>query len=157
MSKVSEEGSLLRPRNANGCCSSLHFTQKRIKRAGWQADAVCLNCRGQLASDEVQLLLWQMLHVLKYLHANHVWHRDLKSANVLVKLEGGQRIIKVRHSYDNTFVECSSRNTFSMVVVTLTALPGPATLLLGSWSQTGTNYTQLSSQPFDLVMTRGRQ
>ncbi|KAL3143658.1 hypothetical protein ABBQ38_002453 [Trebouxia sp. C0009 RCD-2024] len=51
--------------------------------------------RGQLASDEVQLLLWQMLHVLKYLHANHVWHRDLKSANVLVKLEGGQRIIKV--------------------------------------------------------------
>lgn len=55
-----------------------------------------LPCRGQLASDEVQLLLWQILHVLKYLHANHVWHRDLKSANVLVKLENGQRIIKVR-------------------------------------------------------------
>lgn len=54
-----------------------------------------LQCRGQLASDEVQLLLWQILHVLKYLHANNVWHRDLKSANVLVKLEGGQRIIKV--------------------------------------------------------------
>ncbi|KAA6421958.1 MAG: MAPK-related kinase [Trebouxia sp. A1-2] len=51
--------------------------------------------RGQLASDEVQLLLWQILHVLKYLHANNVWHRDLKSANVLVKLENGQRIIKV--------------------------------------------------------------
>ena len=51
--------------------------------------------RGQLASDEVQLLLWQILHVLKYLHVNNVWHRDLKSANVLVKLENGQRIIKV--------------------------------------------------------------
>jgi len=48
-----------------------------------------------LASDEVQLLLWQILHVLKHLHANNVWHRDLKSANVLVKLENGQRIIKV--------------------------------------------------------------
>ncbi len=54
-----------------------------------------MRCRGQLASDEVQLLLWQILHVLKYLHANNVWHRDLKSANVLVKLESGQRIIKV--------------------------------------------------------------
>lgn len=53
------------------------------------------SCRGQLAADEVQLLLWQILHVLKYLHANNVWHRDLKSANVLVKLENGQRIIKV--------------------------------------------------------------
>ena len=48
-----------------------------------------------MASDEVQLLLWQILHVLKYIHANNVWHRDLKSANVLVKLENGQRIIKV--------------------------------------------------------------
>lgn len=56
-----------------------------------------MRCRGQLASDEVQLLLWQILHVLKYLHANNVWHRDLKSANVLVKLENGQRIIKVRN------------------------------------------------------------
>ena len=53
------------------------------------------HCRGQLAADEVQLLLWQILHVLKYLHASNVWHRDLKSANVLVKLENGQRIIKV--------------------------------------------------------------
>lgn len=53
------------------------------------------HCRGQLAADEVQLLLWQILHVLKYLHANNVWHRDLKSANVLVKLENGQRIVKV--------------------------------------------------------------
>ena len=56
---------------------------------------LAVRCRGQLASDEVQLLLWQILHVLKYLHANNVWHRDLKSANVLVKLENGQRIIKV--------------------------------------------------------------
>jgi len=56
---------------------------------------LAMRCRGQLASDEVQLLLWQILHVLKYLHANNVWHRDLKSANVLVKLENGQRIIKV--------------------------------------------------------------
>ena len=92
MHKVSGEDCLLRLMNVSNCCLS---SQKCIKRAEWQADAMCSNCRGQLASDEVQLLLWQMLHVLKYLHANHVWHRDLKSANVLVKLEGGQRIIKV--------------------------------------------------------------
>lgn len=70
-----------------------------------------MHCRGQLASDEVQLLLWQMLHVLKYLHANHVWHRDLKSANILVKLEGGQRIIKVCYSSDgiNLLTSVSTR------------------------------------------------
>ena len=92
---VSEEDCLLRLVHVDCGCLSFLFAKECIKRSGWQADAMCSNCRGQLASDEVQLLLWQMLHVLKYLHANHVWHRDLKSANVLVKLEGGQRIIKV--------------------------------------------------------------
>lgn len=95
---------------------------------------MCFNCRGQLASDEVQLLLWQMLHVLKYLHANHVWHRDLKSANVLVKLEGGQRIIKVRHSHGNTSVESSNKTAFPIAAVALPALSGLSMVLLDSWN-----------------------
>ena len=99
------------------------------------------NCRGQLASDEVQLLLWQMLHVLKYLHANHVWHRDLKSANVLVKLEGGQRIIKVHHSHGNTSVECCNKTACPMAAVALTAPSALSVLLLGFWNQMGARYS----------------
>ena len=38
----------------------------------------------------------QMLHAVAYLHAQNVWHRDLKSSNVLMAHQYGQRIIKVR-------------------------------------------------------------
>ena len=51
--------------------------------------------RGQLSGDEVRLLMWQLLHALKFLHANHVWHRDIKSSNVLLTTEGGMRLPKV--------------------------------------------------------------
>ena len=37
-----------------------------------------------------------MLHAVTYLHQQDVWHRDLKSSNVLMSHMYGQRIIKVR-------------------------------------------------------------
>ncbi|KAK9800305.1 hypothetical protein WJX73_009498 [Symbiochloris irregularis] len=51
--------------------------------------------RGQLSEDEVRALMWQMLQALQYLHGVAVWHRDLKSPNVLLTNAGGHRIIKV--------------------------------------------------------------
>ena len=52
-------------------------------------------CRGQLEAGEVQQLLWQMLHAIKYLHDTGVWHRDIKTSNVLLTTEDGRRIVKV--------------------------------------------------------------
>ncbi|KAJ7570334.1 hypothetical protein O6H91_01G115700 [Diphasiastrum complanatum] len=37
-----------------------------------------------LTSGEVKLLLWQLLVAVKYIHSCHVWHRDIKSENVLL-------------------------------------------------------------------------
>lgn len=36
-----------------------------------------------------------MLKAVKYLHDRNVWHRDLKSANIMISQESGTRIIKV--------------------------------------------------------------
>lgn len=59
------------------------------------AEADDLHCRGQLEAGEVQQLLWQMLHAIKYLHDTGVWHRDIKTSNVLLTTEDGRRIVKV--------------------------------------------------------------
>jgi mitogen-activated protein kinase 1/3 len=32
---------------------------------------------------------------VRYLHEHHVWHRDFKSANVLMTLVNGRRVLKV--------------------------------------------------------------
>lgn len=31
--------------------------------------------RGQMPAEEVTLIMWQLLHALKFLHSNNVWHR----------------------------------------------------------------------------------
>ncbi|GMH34062.1 hypothetical protein BSKO_01896 [Bryopsis sp. KO-2023] len=51
--------------------------------------------RGQLAQSEVLHIMWQLLNVVSYLHSQNVWHRDLKSANVLLTVENGLRVVKV--------------------------------------------------------------
>lgn len=51
----------------------------------------------------------QMLHAVTYLHQQNVWHRDLKSSNVLFSHQYGQRVIKVH----NTHFHPTSTSTFS--------------------------------------------
>lgn len=51
--------------------------------------------KGQLSELEVKHIMWQILNALLYLHANNVWHRDIKSANVLITLQRGYRIVKL--------------------------------------------------------------
>lgn len=51
--------------------------------------------RGQMSADEVKSLMWQLLVTLKFLHSMHVWHRDMKSQNVFLVWEAGERVIKI--------------------------------------------------------------
>ncbi|PSC67989.1 Mitogen-activated kinase 14 isoform A [Micractinium conductrix] len=51
--------------------------------------------RGQMSADEVKSLMWQLLVTIRYLHSLHVWHRDMKSQNVFLVCENGERVIKI--------------------------------------------------------------
>ena len=31
--------------------------------------------RGQLSGEEVRIIMWQLVHALRFLHSNNVWHR----------------------------------------------------------------------------------
>ena len=53
-----------------------------------------------------------MLHSVVYLHHENVWHRDLKSSNVLLSHQFGQRVIKVRPARD-------AANTSVIIIVTV--------------------------------------
>jgi serine/threonine protein kinase len=60
---------------------------------GWYARGD--DCRGQMSAEEVRMLMWQMLHGLKYLHTLNVWHRDIKSSNVMLGRKEGHKMVKV--------------------------------------------------------------
>jgi serine/threonine protein kinase len=47
--------------------------------------------RGQLSESEVKLIMLQLLSAVQYLHRNGVWHRDIKSANILTTYSNGVR------------------------------------------------------------------
>ena len=51
--------------------------------------------KGELNAIDVKTIIHQLLTGLSYLHLNGVVHRDVKSGNVLVALEGGKRIVKL--------------------------------------------------------------
>jgi serine/threonine protein kinase len=51
--------------------------------------------QGQMAPAMVQSLLSQLVAGVQYLHDLHVWHRDLKSANLLLKMHEGVQTVKI--------------------------------------------------------------
>lgn len=51
--------------------------------------------KGQLTSQEVKSLLWQLLQALKYLHSIGVWHRDIKTSNIFISYQDGVRVLKL--------------------------------------------------------------
>lgn len=51
---------------------------------------------GQLSRSEVRDIMWQLLCGVKYMHdESGVWHRDLKSANILLLVRDGKWIVKI--------------------------------------------------------------
>ncbi|CAL8464089.1 g3624 [Coccomyxa elongata] len=59
------------------------------------SDGDLFHFRGQMTAEEVCLIMWQLLHALKFLHSNNVWHRDIKSSNIMLTRAKGHRIVKV--------------------------------------------------------------
>eukprot|EP00892_Ulva_mutabilis_P011340 jgi/Ulvmu1/8579/UM045_0021.1 len=51
--------------------------------------------RGQLTASQIRGLMHQLLKAVQYMHGLNVWHRDLKSANVLLTVHEGRHIAKV--------------------------------------------------------------
>lgn len=51
--------------------------------------------RGQLTAGQIRSLMHQLLTAVQYMHGLNVWHRDLKSANVLLTVHEGRHIAKV--------------------------------------------------------------
>eukprot|EP01026_Neomeris_dumetosa_P018711 TRINITY_DN1737_c0_g1_i7.p1 TRINITY_DN1737_c0_g1~~TRINITY_DN1737_c0_g1_i7.p1 ORF type:complete len:396 (+),score=38.93 TRINITY_DN1737_c0_g1_i7:320-1507(+) len=51
--------------------------------------------KGQLTEQEVKHMMWQLTNAMVFLHGLHVWHRDLKSANILINIEDGIRVLKI--------------------------------------------------------------
>ena len=52
--------------------------------------------RGDMSADEVRSLMHQLASAVKYLHDVGVWHRDIKSANILCgRNRLGGRVVKV--------------------------------------------------------------
>lgn len=47
--------------------------------------------KGQLSELEVKTIMVQLLSAVQYLHRNGVWHRDIKSANILMTYTNGIR------------------------------------------------------------------
>lgn len=50
---------------------------------------------GQLSPGEIRDVMWQLTCGALYMHDVGVWHRDLKSANILLLVRDGRTIVKI--------------------------------------------------------------
>jgi serine/threonine protein kinase len=51
--------------------------------------------QGQMEPAMVKQLMQQLISGVQYLHELQVWHRDLKSANLLMKMHEGVQTVKI--------------------------------------------------------------
>lgn len=95
------------------CCDSWHVTKVELaciplpgffylfgEGFAWLTDP-CLCCAVraclwllQLSEIEVKAIMLQLLSAVQYLHRNGVWHRDIKSANILMTYTNGVRCVQ---------------------------------------------------------------
>nr|XP_023659337.1 serine/threonine-protein kinase 10 [Paramormyrops kingsleyae] len=69
---------------------------------GGAADAIMLELDRGLTEPQIQVICWQMLEALDYLHGMKIIHRDLKAGNILLTLEGDIRLADFGVSAKNT-------------------------------------------------------
>jgi serine/threonine protein kinase len=68
----------------------------------------------QLSEAEVRGIMLQLLTAVQYLHRNGVWHRDIKSANILMTYTNGVRCARTQSSYLLLFA--AERSTVQVVL-----------------------------------------
>eukprot|EP01025_Chloroclados_australasicus_P011969 TRINITY_DN15414_c0_g1_i1.p1 TRINITY_DN15414_c0_g1~~TRINITY_DN15414_c0_g1_i1.p1 ORF type:complete len:213 (+),score=21.57 TRINITY_DN15414_c0_g1_i1:178-816(+) len=76
--------------------------------------------KGQLSEQDVKHMLWQLTNAMRFLHDQHVWHRDLKSANVLISIEDGIRVLKIA---DFGSARSATRTGYNIAESASTTLP----------------------------------
>ncbi|TFK28536.1 Pkinase-domain-containing protein [Coprinopsis marcescibilis] len=90
------------------------------------------NERVKLQPSQIKLYMKQLLEGTEYMHRNHILHRDMKAANLLISNNGNLRIADfgLARSFDANIVKTGSSKKYTNCVVT--RWYRPPELLLGA-------------------------
>ncbi|KAL4659733.1 serine/threonine-protein kinase 10 [Arapaima gigas] len=69
---------------------------------GGAVDAIMLELDRPLLEPQIQVICWQTLEAMAYLHSKKIIHRDLKAGNILLTLEGDIKLADFGVSAKNT-------------------------------------------------------